>query len=129
MQALRDINSILNQQTKTDKPKGVTFADPLPKPRVPAYKPSDSTQGHPRTLPRVVNAQTLPRVVDAQVEKRIGESVEQSRPRRSERHATISQLTDFAAAMQIMENETKSETAFERANAIFDAKTNTLLKY
>ncbi len=117
---MRDINSILNQQTRTDNPKRVTFADPIPEPRVPAYKTSDANQAQPRTLPRVV---------DAQVEKRIGESVEHSRPRRSERHAAISQLTDFAAAMQIMENETKSETAFKRANAIFDAKTNTGLKY
>ncbi len=94
MQALRNINRILNQQIRTDNPKRVTFADPIPEPRVPAYKTSNANQAHPRTLPRVV---------DAQAEKCIGESVELSCPRRSERHAAISQLTDFAAAMQIMQ--------------------------
>lgn len=38
------------------------------------------------------------------------------------------QLTNFMAAMQIMQHKTMSETFFEHANEIFDAKTNTLLK-
>jgi hypothetical protein len=37
--------------------------------------------------------------------------------------------TDYVAAMTIMENEHMSEASDEKANTIFDAKTNQLIKY
>ena len=123
MSTLRQMHDILNGNNNKPEEKRVTFAESVRAPRVSATQALTSAAKQ-HSFPR------FPRVATAQIEKPIGQQSNDTPASRTRSRMRIDAMetTDLVAAMSIMERQLSSTTD-EQANAIFDAKTNTILKY